>query len=49
MKCEKSKVKGLRRASSTAREDPGRGGVQEPNEGFMMSSFLLNASENLYR
>jgi len=48
MKCEIAKVNRLRRPSSKIRGDPGRGGIQEPRkEGFMMSLFLLNASDNL--
>lgn len=48
MKSEISQVKRLRRASSNTRGDPGRDGVWElRKEGFMMSLFLLNASENL--
>lgn len=48
MKCEISKVKRLRKASSKIRGDPGRCGIQEPRkEDFMMSLFLLNAPENL--
>lgn len=41
-------MKKLRRASSNTRGNPGRDGVWElRKEGFTISLFLLNASENL--